>query len=298
MGTQLCEAFQGDAILIMLEGPTDWEKLLEEADGTMIVVAANHEEKLVGAAEAGLAAVVLGREEAPVFEKLTQALLESVADDILAPSAAVVAIYSGFEQGKIDSLSYIKLDEHLGRLTARDLRQLETRVPLETLKLVLDLAVDIGREGREGKPVGTMFVVGDTRRVLSYSHPAGFDPVRGYNAAERDLHDPRVREAMKEVAQLDGAFIVKANGVVDKACRLVDAPHTNLTLSKGLGARHWAGAAISKQTNAIAVVVSESNGTVRLFHNGEVILRVEPFRRAMKWQDFKYEPPASSAEKS
>ena len=40
MGTQLCEAFQGDAILIMLEGPTDWEKLLAEADGTMIVVAA------------------------------------------------------------------------------------------------------------------------------------------------------------------------------------------------------------------------------------------------------------------
>ena len=114
MGTQLSEAFQGDAILIMLEGPTDWEKLLEEADGTMIVVAANHEDKLVGAAEAGLAAVQLGREDAPVFEKLTQALLESVADDILAPSAAVVAIYSGFEQGKIDSLSYIKLDEHLG----------------------------------------------------------------------------------------------------------------------------------------------------------------------------------------
>ena len=298
MGTQLCEAFQGDAILIMLEAPTDWGKLLKEADGTMIVVVADHEDKLVGATEAGLAVVLLGREETPVFEKLTQALLESVADDILTPSAAVVAIYSGFEQGRIDSLSYIKLDEHLGRLTVRDLRQLETRVPLETLKLVLDLAVDIGREGREGKSVGTMFVVGDTRQVLTHSHPAGFDPVRGYNATERDLHDPRVREAMKEVAQLDGAFIVKANGTVDKACRLVDAPHTNLTLSKGLGARHWAGAAISKQTNAIAVVVSESNGTVRLFHNGEIILRVEPFRRAMKWQDFKYEPPAASTEKS
>ncbi|HIN94418.1 MAG TPA: hypothetical protein EYN03_02145, partial [Planctomycetes bacterium] len=157
-------------------------------------------------------------------------------------------------------------------------------------------AVDIGREGREGKPVGTMFVVGDTRKVLPHSHSAGFDPVRGYNRSERDLHDPRVREAMKELAQLDGAFIVTANGTVDKACRLLDAPHANLTLSKGLGARHWAGAAISKQTNAIAVVVSESNGTVRLFHNGEVILRVEPFRRPMKWQDFKYEPPAASTD--
>ena len=48
---------------------------------------------------------------------------------------------------------------------------------------------------------------------------------------------------------------------------------------------------ITKKTKAVAVTVSESNGTVRLFHKGEVLLRVEPFRRAMKWKDFEYEPP-------
>ena len=297
-GKELSEAFQADAMLIMLDAPVDWEKLQKAAGDEILVVAADHEDKLAGAKEAGLSLVLLERQEAPVFEKLTQALLDSVADEILTPSSAVVAIYSGFEPGKMDSLSYIKLDQHLGRLTARDLRQLETRVPLEALKVVVDLALDIGREGREGKPVGTMFVVGDTRNVLKHSHPAGFDSVRGYNSRERDLHDRRVREAMKEVAQLDGAFIVKSNGVVDKSCRLVDAPHTNLTLSKGLGARHWAGAAISKQTNAIAVVVSESNGTVRIFQDGEVILRIEPTRRPLKWMDFDYEPPAAATDKS
>jgi DNA integrity scanning protein DisA with diadenylate cyclase activity len=188
-------------------------------------------------------------------------------------------------------VSYIELDEHLGRLTARDLRQLETSVPLETLKTVIDLAVEIGREGREGKPTGTMFVVGDTRKVLQHCQPAGFDPVKGYNRGERDLHDPRVREAIKEVAVLDGAFIVSADGVVEKAAQLVDAPYANLTLSKGLGARHWAGAAISKATAALAIVVSQSSGTVRLFQGGDVMLRIEPFRQAMKWKDFDYEPP-------
>ena len=84
----------------------------------------------------------------------------------------MVAIYSGFEAGKIDSLSYIRLDEHLGRLTARDLRKLETKVPLETLKMVVDLAVEIGREGREGKPVGTIFVVGDTPQCASQQRTA------------------------------------------------------------------------------------------------------------------------------
>ena len=162
--------------------------------------------------------------DAPVYEKLTQALLESVADDILAPGARVVAIYSGFEAGTIDSISMIHLGEHLGQLTARDLRQLETRVPLDTLKTVVDMAVEIGREGREGKPVGTLFVVGDSRKVLASSHPAGFDPVQGYSRKERNLDDPRVREGIKEIAQLDGAIVVSAEGIVEAAARYIDAP--------------------------------------------------------------------------
>ena len=133
-----------------------------------------------------------------------------------------MAVYGGFETGVIDSLSYVRLDEHLGRLTSRDLRQLRTKVPLDTLKAVVDLAIEIGREGREGKPVGTLFVVGDTRKVLANSQPAGFDPMKGYNRKERKLNDPRTREGIKEIALLDGAFVVSPDGTVDSACRLLD----------------------------------------------------------------------------
>lgn len=294
LAVQLSQAAEADALLVLLDGPTDWEALKKIAGNEKLLVAADGRAELEGAAEHGLATVVLDMKEAPIFEKLAQALLEAVADEILEPGANVVAVYSGFEAEKIDSISYIRLDEHLGRLTARDLRQLETSVPLDTLKIVVDLAIEIGREGREGKRVGTMFVVGDSRKVLLHSHSASFDPVKGYSRQERNLSDPRTREAIKEIAQLDGAFIVAPDGTVEKSCQIVAFPQTNLTLSKGLGSRHWAAAAISKHTNAIAVVVSESNGTVRLFQNGEVMLRVEPFRRAMKWKDFDYEPPATS----
>jgi diadenylate cyclase len=291
MAVRICRDSDGDAILIMLEGPSDWEQIKLRAEDLKVIVAGDTPEEVAGAAEAGLLTVVLGEQEAAVFEKLTKAVLESVAHDELAPGAEVIAVYSGFEPETIDSLSLISLDEHLGRLTARDLKKLETSVPLDTLKTVVDLAVEIGREGREGKPVGTMFVIGDTRRVLQHSHPAGFDPVKGYNRKERNLTDSRVREAVKEIAQLDGAFVVSPEGVVERSCQLVDAAHAHVTLSAGLGSRHWAAAAISKVTNSIAVVVSESSGTVRLFQNGEVVLRVEPFRRPMKWKDFDQEPP-------
>lgn len=290
---RIAEKVEADALLLLLEEPLDWQKLRAAVGGMKVVVAADRPHFLEGAAEAAFDAVQLAVLDSPVQEQLTRALLESVADDLLNPASCVVALYSGFEAGLIDSMSVIRLDEHLGRLTAHDLRQLETRVPLDTLKTAVDLAVSIGREGREGKPVGALFVVGDHRMVLKHCHPLGFDPVKGYGTHERQLADGKVREALKEIAQLDGAFVVASDGTVVAACQHVSAPAADITLSKGLGARHWAAASISRATQAVAITVSESNGTVRVFQNGSVMLRIEPFRRAMKWRDFEYDPSPS-----
>ncbi len=289
---RLAQHEDADALLFLLENPLDWKKLRQITGQQRVLLASDHEEHLIGAKDFDFDTVLLNIPDSPVYERLTQALLESVADDLLTPGACVVALYSGFEVDTIDSVSVINLDEHLGRLTVHDLRQLETRVPLDTLKTTVDLAVDIGREGREGKPVGTLFVVGDHRKVLKHCHPLGFDPVRGYSVEERRLEDSKVRESVKEIAQLDGAFIVSSDGTIVSACQYISAPAAEITLSKGLGARHWAAAAISRATAAVAITVSESNGTVRLFQNGEVMLRIEPFRRAMKWKDFEYDPPS------
>lgn len=294
LALRMARSAEADALLVLLDGPIDWKQLSKHAGKQKVLVAADREEEVLGASEAGLDTVLLDMADHPVYEKLTQALLESVADDILSPGAGVIALYSGFDAGQVDSISFIRLDDHLGRLTVRDLRQLETRVPLDTLKVVVDLAIDIGREGREGKPVGTLFVVGDARNVLVTCHSLGFDPVRGYTRKDRHLDDARVRESVKEVAQLDGAFVIASDGTVTASCQYVDAPAKEITLSKGLGTRHWAAAAITKATKAVAVVVSESSGTVRIFQNGEVMLRIEPFRRAMKWKDFEYEPPTGN----
>jgi DNA integrity scanning protein DisA with diadenylate cyclase activity len=292
LALRLSESSEADAVLLLLEGPADWARLKNLAGDEKVIVAADTSKDLDGAREAGLETIVVKMPDSPVYDRLTQAVLEAVADDILIPGACVVALYSGFEADVMDSISIINLGEHLDRLTGRDLRQLETRVPLDTLKVVVDLAVEVGREGREGKPVGTMFVVGDTRKVLACSRPVGFDPVRGYSRKDRNLNDARVREGIKEIAQMDGAIIVSPDGTVEAACRYVDSPAASVTLSKGLGSRHWAAAAISRATKAVAVTVSQSNGTVRIFQNGEVMLRIEPLhRRPMVWKAFEYEQP-------
>jgi len=300
MADRLATTHEADAILFLMERPTDWTRLRQASGDHTIVLAGENETTLEGAKDEDFSTVMLNMpSESPVYERLTQALLEAVSEEVLPAGASVVAVYSGFEPNVIDSLSIIRLGEHLGQLTVRDLRQLKTRIPLDTLKTVVDLAVDVGRDGREGKPVGTLFVVGDHRKVLSLCRPMGFDPLRGYSRAERHLGDGKVREGIKEIAQLDGAFIVSSDGHVVAGAQQLNAPRsTDLSLPKGFGARHWAAAEITRATTAVAITVSESTGTVRLFQNGEVMLRIEPFRRAMKWIDFDTDPtPPGSADK-
>src|SRR5438309_3157861 len=175
---------------------------------------------------AGLIPLEVEPAEVAIAERITLALIEAVANDQLTAGARVVVVYSGFEAETLDSITVVRLGEHLERLTARDLRALETSVPFETLKAVVDVAVEIGREGREGKPVGTLIVVGDARHVLGRTRALGFDPFKGYRRKERNVRDLRVREAIKEIAQLDGAFVVARDGTVEAACRLIDAPMT------------------------------------------------------------------------
>lgn len=288
---RLARAVGADAVVLLLEDHADWEPVKKMADGQKVIVALESGDSLVKAIDAGLIGVFVEMKELPVYDKISHALLKSISEEQLAPGSRVAALYSGFEAGSLDSISIIDLDDHLGRLTVRDLQQLGTSVPLDTLQTVVNLALEIGREGREGKPVGTFFVVGDSARVRRMCHVTGFDPVKGYSRKERNLKNSRVREAIKEIAQMDGAIIVAADGTVEAAAQYVDAPATDIMLSKGLGARHWAAAAISKATKAVAVAVSESSGTVRIFQNGEVVLRIEPFRRPMKWKDYEHEPP-------
>jgi DNA integrity scanning protein DisA with diadenylate cyclase activity len=280
-------------VLVLTETDLDWAAVRARLDGCRLLIAAETralKEKLRDALKVYPDWTVLDTDPGPtpIQERMSLALLEAVRTDKLPQGADVVVLYNGIDVGQenpeeIDTLSVLHLGEHLERLTAQDLRKLDTHVPLETLRAVVDLAVEIGREGREGHPVGTMFVVGDTRKVLEMSTPMNFNPFRGYSQEERDIRKRSVREQIKDIAQLEGAIIIRRDGVALAACMRIHAPETVYTLSKGLGTRHAAAAAVSKSTRAIAITVSQSSGTVRLFQNGEIVLRIEPMARPLTW---------------
>ena len=167
---QICQDLPCDAILIMVETAMEWDAIRSRLGGCRLLAAAQGRQLTQRLRETpGVELIELDSDPLPTAERMSSALLRAVASEQLQPGAHIVVLYNGIaaEQGRpepVDSISVIHLGEHLERLDAGDLRKLETRVPLETLRLVVDMATEIGREGRESKPVGSFFVVGDTKR--------------------------------------------------------------------------------------------------------------------------------------
>jgi diadenylate cyclase len=143
------------------------------------------------------------------------------------------------------------------------------------LDAVIELAVEIAREGREGRRIGTLFTLGDAEAVLARSRPLILDPLAGHAESLRQINDPNLRGTIKELAQLDGAFVISDAGVVVAACRYLDAVGAGVEIPLGLGSRHLAAANISSVTGTVGIVVSES-ATVRIFCHGKMVGEIIP----------------------
>ncbi len=178
----------------------------------------------------------------------------------------VVAMHVGEEYELFQSVGQPRLTEHIRR---------------PVFEKVLRIALELAHEGREGKPVGALFVVGDHREVVKFSLEGRINPFKGYTEKERNVMDDSMKETVKEIAKLDGAFIIKGNGVVVSACATLRPALAGEELPQGFGARHAAAAAITASTKSIAISLSESTGDVRVWRRGTMITEIEKAPRAL-----------------
>jgi diadenylate cyclase len=142
----------------------------------------------------------------------------------------------------------------------------------DVLELVLEIAVDLARQ----HDAGALFVVGDEQEVLLRSKPLILDLLEHYPKRMKDLRDPNVQGTIKELAKMDGAFVISGDGFVLSATRYIDTSARSIDLPLGLGSRHMAAASISRETRAIGVAVSERDGVVRIFSGGELVAELMP----------------------
>jgi len=184
---------------------------------------------------------------------------------------------SGNPQSKaLDNLLILEFGKEFEMISSSDLPVLSEIVMPEVFDTLLSLSLEISTEGKEGrKPIGTIFVLGKHEDVLKFSHPMVINPFQGYPEEERNILDPRLKETVKEFSSIDGAFIFREDGVILAAGRHLDASGENIEIPLGLGSRHRAAAGITSLTDALAIVISEETGGVRIFHHGNIFMEIE-----------------------
>lgn len=151
---------------------------------------------------------------------------------------------------------------------------LAQNAPSDVVETIINIALEIAREGREGRKIGTAFIIGDRAEISKYIRQLIINPFAGYSDQSRKITDPLIRETIKEFAQLDGAFVIDNSGTIITTGAYIDIEAKDVDLPPGFGTRHRNCSALTKETNAIAVVVSESGGIVRVFKEGRITMKL------------------------
>lgn len=200
------------------------------------------------------------------------ALLVAAAEGLVRPTERIVCTTGIDGSGRVDTIMVLELGSELELVAGLAAEPLPGDVTPAIFERLLTLAGELGAEGREGRPVGTLFVLGDSDRVLEQSRQLVINPFFGYPEAERNILDPRLEETIKEFSAIDGAFIVRGDGVILSAGRyLSPAAKPEEPLAQGLGTRHEAAAAITVTTASVALCVSQSTGTVSIYRRGRLM---------------------------
>ncbi len=78
------------------------------------------------------------------------------------------------------------------------------------------------------------------------------------------------------MAQLDGAFVIGGNGLIEAVGRHITVDTSNVRLPDGYGTRHASVAGMTQATRSIGIVVSQSGGKISIFKNGKIIRVIRP----------------------
>jgi len=193
----------------------------------------------------------------------------------LLDAGDIFVFLSGPVHGQLDTLVVMKVGQEWEMFLTVNQPKLTEHIKRVVFQRVLSLALELASEGREGKPAGALFVIGDHAKVAQFCQQFIINPFKGYAESERNILDESMAETVKNFCALDGAFIIKGNGVIVSAGTYLTGLRAGQQLPQGLGARHGAAAGITASTRSIAITISESTGTVRIWRMGKMITEIE-----------------------
>ena len=273
-----------DHLLLVSDTPPSPEMLRGRPLKKKLVYAVSEEQLAASLRRQGYTCVTVPPYDYSRVEKVKVALVAAMTANVLADGENVLCLTGRSGARTPDTLIRLQIGRGFEEKGAIDTIGLGAEFSSQVVEALVSLAMAIGHEGFEGHPIGTIFVLGDSTAVMEQSKQLTINPFQGMSEADRNVLDPTIREALKNFAVLDGAFVIREDGVVLAAGRYLQvgghgADRNGVDLPLGLGARHAAAAAITVETRAIAVSVSQSSGTVRVFKEGQAVLELQQVAR-------------------
>jgi diadenylate cyclase len=273
-------ARQSNAAAVILAGwlPEERRYLERVLDGPRIITAAHPGQESGAREDSEVLALPQVRLRRRGRAKV--ALLEALASGLLRPGERVVVVSGDLQDGQttLDTIAVVELgSDHrpLDGDAGASLDALRDVADPATFDALLTLCVDVGQSGREGKPVGLLVTLGDEDQVLERSRPLVLNPFAGHAEPDRSIMSPSGRRALREFSGMDGAFVLRGDGVILAGGRYLQDGGSAAALPSGLGTRHRAAAAITAGTRCVAFCVSESHGDTRVFGGGRLLMTIE-----------------------
>ena len=206
------------------------------------------------------------------FAQWRSAAIVGLTCGMLAPDEKICRISGLVSSNRFDTLSIVELMNEFNFTIPLQKDFLPGDIRPEVFERVLSISSDIAVEGREGKPIGSLIILGSMERIRPYIRSLVINPFQGHAEQDRHILNPFMAEIIKEFSSIDGAFVVRGDGVIEAAGMMIQAPHgERISLPPGLGTRHMAAANISAIADCIAIAVSQSTRHVTLFHHGEML---------------------------
>jgi diadenylate cyclase len=201
--------------------------------------------------------------------------LSAISKGLLRSGDVIVCVGGVPEKGYLDTIMLVQVNVESQLFSGSATVSFPSGIRSEVFETLLAIVLELANEGREGKPVGSIFVLGDHEKVLALSSQLVFNPFKGHPEEVLNINEPQVKESIKEFSSIDGAFIIRGNGAVIAAGRYLHAGYHGEALPQGLGTRHAAAAAITQVTDSIALTISESTGKVTIFGKGKILTEIE-----------------------
>jgi diadenylate cyclase len=277
MIASVADVTQADAIICATETGV-FAQLLHRISGQIRVIAATTKRDTYDVlTKASLEVILLPLRAIDKYSQVRHVVSVALKSSRISLGDVVVcALGRDVYQEEGDLVVLTDVEQSIENLSISDFLKLTDAIQPKVLEIAIAIACKIGRAARRGRRLGAIFMLGDSIRVLEDSKQLIPNPFQGHDEASRRITNTGIHEAIVELAKLDGAFVIRGDGLIQTAGTFLTSPKSKIGLPAGLGARHVAAAAVTKRTSSTAVVVSATDGNVRAFSGGTLVLHIDP----------------------